>query len=560
MKRNRIFLSLGIVLLVSVFILFTNIGKNRVVSYAGETLTFLKEKCRDFDGLLGSVEGDQSKEAVRTYVEGLLTDSQLEMKGVILICNKERVLCSNYGDYRGRELDKAPFISEIKEGAQPGKLLSLRYYGSSYYGSMDHEGDYDLYVFYPSEAVFHLRSIALFYGVSLYAFFGLLFSWIRTREEKEQAIREMACQDKILISASKEERANAAKSDLLKRLNYDIHMLVNDIRGSLEMGDQYDQDLEKQRQIRKKVWDTSQRLLELLSDMVDLDRLESGTVVLEERSFDLRKLLDEVKQWAEPIAKERGILFCSREPEGNHWRVYGSPVHLKEILTHIVESAIKDNRDGDQVTFFCREIGASGRKARFEFVCTDTRSSYRKNEQGLAAAMGLTRLMKGEFHFSHDEGDQAFCRVRLTFIMDEEKKEEEKHPASVHGQKILLVEDNELNMEIAEFILRKEGMQVIKAWNGKEALERFKASAPGEIQVILMDLVMPVMDGFKASQKIRELEREDAKKVAIIALTASSYEEDVEKCRQAGMNEHLTKPLDAGNLIRVIHKYRKGLS
>lgn len=167
---------------------------------------------------MGSVEGDQSKEAVRTYVEGLLTDSQLEMKGVILICNKERVLCSNYGDYRGRELDKAPFISEIKEGAQPGKLLSLRYYGSSYYGSMDHEGDYDLYVFYPSEAVFHLRSIALFYGVSLYAFFGLLFSWIRTREEKEQAIREMACQDKILISASKEERANAAKSDLLKRL------------------------------------------------------------------------------------------------------------------------------------------------------------------------------------------------------------------------------------------------------------------------------------------------------------------------------------------------------
>jgi len=121
-KRNRIFLSVGIVLLVSVFFLFTNIGKKRAVSYAGETLAFLKEKCRDFDGLMGSVEGDQSKEAVRTYVEGLLTDSQLEMKGVILICNKERVLCSNYGDYRGRELDKAPFISEIKEGAQPGNF------------------------------------------------------------------------------------------------------------------------------------------------------------------------------------------------------------------------------------------------------------------------------------------------------------------------------------------------------------------------------------------------------------------------------------------------------
>lgn len=200
MKRNRIFLSLGMVLLISVFILFTNIGKNRAFSYTEETLGFLKEKCRGFDALMGSIEEEETKAAVRGYVEELLTGSQLEMNGVILICNKEQVLCSNYDDYRGRELDKAPFISEIEEGAQPGKLLSLHYYGCTYYGSLDHEGDYDLYVFYPSDEVFHLRNIALFYGISLYAVFSILFFWIHKKEEKEQLIREMACQDKMLTS------------------------------------------------------------------------------------------------------------------------------------------------------------------------------------------------------------------------------------------------------------------------------------------------------------------------------------------------------------------------
>lgn len=492
MKRNRIFLSLGMVLLISVFILFTNIGKNRAFSYTEETLGFLKEKCRGFDALMGSIEEEETKAAVRGYVEELLTGSQLEMNGVILICNKEQVLCSNYDDYRGRELDKAPFISEIEEGAQPGKLLSLHYYGCTYYGSLDHEGDYDLYVFYPSDEVFHLRNIALFYGISLYAVFSILFFWIHKKEEKEKLIREMACQDKMLTS-----------------------------------------------------------------DKVDMDCLPSGTVTLEQKVFDLEKLLDEVKQWAIPLAAERDVLFSSETIKAEHVKLYGSPVHLKKILTKIVGNAIKDSLSGEQVTFFCRETGASGRKARFEFVCTDTGSSCRENEQGLAVAMELTKLMNGEFHFSHDKGDKAFCRVRFTFIINEENREEERPLVSVIGRKILLVEDNELNMEIAEFILRKEGMDVIRAWNGKEALERFEASAQGEISVILMDLVMPVMDGFEASRSIRALEREDAKNVVIVALTASDYEEDAKKCRLAGMNEHLSKPLDTGNLMRVIHKYIK---
>ncbi|MFR8348490.1 MAG: response regulator [Clostridium sp.] len=181
----------------------------------------------------------------------------------------------------------------------------------------------------------------------------------------------------------------------------------------------------------------------------------------------------------------------------------------------------------------------------------------------MAVAKGLIQMMGGEIHFSDEETGEAFCRIRLPSLIDEEQAQEKdakvqeavKRPVSIRGKKILLVEDNELNMEIAEFLLRKEGAQVIRAWNGKEALECFEASAPGDISVILMDLVMPVMDGFQSAKAIRSLEREDASKVAIIALTASDYEEDAQKCRQAGMDEHLPKPLDAGNLIRVIQKY-----
>lgn len=309
--------------------------------------------------------------------------------------------------------------------------------------------------------------------------------------------------------------------------------------------------------------ETSDVLLDLISDMVDMDKLESGAVDLELRSFDMRELYEDVCQWAKELAADRGIRYHSRQLSGKNWKLYGSPSHLKQILKNVVGNAIKDNRGGDCVELSCEERQSAGGTAWFEFVCTDTRSSYRRGEPGLAVAKGLIQMMGGEIHFSDEETGEAFCRIRLPSLIDEEQAQEKdakvqeavKRPVSIRGKKILLVEDNELNMEIAEFLLRKEGAQVIRAWNGKEALECFEASAPGDISVILMDLVMPVMDGFQSAKAIRSLEREDASKVAIIALTASDYEEDAQKCRQAGMDEHLPKPLDAGNLIRVIQKY-----
>ena len=545
MRENRIsvfrkhtlgiLVALGMVLFGSVFILFTNIGKNKATVAAEETLQFIKEQ-------------SSRSEAFAEFYQGL----HLEMNGIIMICKNGLVTGSNFEEYQGKTQAEAPLIQNITEETEPDTLFSFRYYGSAYFGVFESYGENDLYVFYPVASVFFLRTLALAYVMILYILLCSVFLWLRQREEKEQEEREMACQEAVLLSATKEEKANAAKSDFLRKLSYDIRTPINGIRELVELGNRYDHDLEKQRECRKKIWETSDVLLDLISDMVDMDKLESGAVDLELRSFDMRELYEDVCQWAKELAADRGIRYHSRQLSGKNWKLYGSPSHLKQILKNVVGNAIKDNRGGDCVELSCEERQSAGGTAWFEFVCTDTRSSYRRGEPGLAVAKGLIQMMGGEIHFSDEETGEAFCRIRLPSLIDEEQAQEKdakvqeavKRPVSIRGKKILLVEDNELNMEIAEFLLRKEGAQVIRAWNGKEALECFEASAPGDISVILMDLVMPVMDGFQSAKAIRSLEREDASKVAIIALTASDYEEDAQKCRQAGMDEHLPKPLE----------------
>ena len=159
----------------------------------------------------------------------------------------------------------------------------------------------------------------------------------------------MACQEAVLLSATKEEKANAAKSDFLRKLSYDIRTPINGIRELVELGNRYDHDLEKQRECRKKIWETSDVLLDLISDMVDMDKLESGAVDLELRSFDMRELYEDVCQWAKELAADRGIRYHSRQLSGKNWKLYGSPSHLKQILKNVVGNAIKDNRGGDCV-------------------------------------------------------------------------------------------------------------------------------------------------------------------------------------------------------------------
>ena len=560
MRRNRTYVILGIILMIFAFLLFTNIGKHKVASAAARTLDYMAEQCQWLDSCLGEMEDKTAKEAVEKYASGLLTGNRPEYRGVLLICDQESVLSSNYADYQGRPLSEAPFIGAVGEGAKTGELFSVKYYGSTYYGQTEHVGDYDLYVFYPSDAVNWQRWVAIGYAFVIYAFFGILFMAIRSLDAKEQFRREMACQDNMLISLSKENQANAAKEEFFDKLSIDIRRSVNQIRREVEEGDRHDDDIQKQREMRKKVWEISGTLSDLISDMVDMDQIQSGTVILEQRSFDVSKLFAQIGKWAGKEAGIKGLEYESKPLSGQHWRVYGSPVHVEKILMNVVGNALKDNRGGDRVTLSCREIGVSDKKVTFEFTCTDTRTSFRRTEQGLNVARSLTKMMGGQIHFSDENVNREFCKIQIPFIIDDDPAWDElvkrvRRPQTIKGKQILLVEDNELNMEIAEIILQKAGAIVLRAWNGKEAVECFEESDPGDIPVILMDLIMPVMDGYKAAAAIREMDRPDAKTVTIIALTASNFDEEADKCRLNGMDAYLPKPLDSKNLVYAIERY-----
>ena len=274
MRENRIsvfrkhtlgiLVALGMVLFGSVFILFTNIGKNKATVAAEETLQFIKEQ-------------SSRSEAFAEFYQGL----HLEMNGIIMICKNGLVTGSNFEEYQGKTQAEAPLIQNITEETEPDTLFSFRYYGSAYFGVFESYGENDLYVFYPVASVFFLRTLALAYVMILYILLCSVFLWLRQREEKEQEEREMACQEAVLLSATKEEKANAAKSDFLRKLSYDIRTPINGIRELVELGNRYDHDLEKQRECRKKIWETSDVLLDLISDMVDMDKLESGAVDME---------------------------------------------------------------------------------------------------------------------------------------------------------------------------------------------------------------------------------------------------------------------------------------
>ena len=273
------------------------------------------------------------------------------------------------------------------------------------------------------------------------------------------------------------------------------------------------------------------------------------------------------------------------ENEIIHQNLIGSAEYVKRVMMNILSNAIKYNRENGSIYLSCVEIPSEQPEmATMEFVCRDTgigmteefqkyvfepfaqedsgsRTKFAGTGLGMAIAKKLVEKMGGTIAFESEKGVGTTFVIRVPFKIDPDagKREEQEDVSdkSIKGLRILLAEDNELNMEIAEFVLQSEGVDVTKAWNGQEAVERFQNSKPGEFDVILMDIMMPVMNGYEATKKIRSLDREDAKKIPIIAMTANAFAEDRIRTKEAGMDEHIPKPIDVKLLIKVIHKLVK---
>lgn len=403
------------------------------------------------------------------------------------------------------------------------------------------------------------------------------------RKIDQEKKKEAEYKQKLLETAEDAHRANLAKTDFLRRMSHDIRTPINGIQGMIAIAEHFPDNLQKQEECREKVKEASGFLLDLVNNILDMNKLESGTVELEHKSFDLLDTLQEINSIAEMNADIHGLTISVDNQKIKHRHLLGSPLHLKQILQNIDGNAVKYNRKGGSISFSATEIAGEGDMAIYKFVCADTgrgmskeflshafepfaqednsaRTAYTGTGLGLPIAKQLTEMMGGTIEVESEKNVGTTFTVTIPFELDLSYKNEitpQKIIAKreVTGTKILLVEDNELNMEIAEFILENAGMKVTTAYNGKEAVDIFAASEENQFDLILMDVMMPIMDGLEATRIIRAMNRKDAKKIPIFAMTANAFVDDIEESRKAGMNEHLSKPLDEAKLISVIKRY-----
>ena len=409
----------------------------------------------------------------------------------------------------------------------------------------------------------------------------------KARLALEEANRTLESQKAELQRAYQEARlANAAKSDFLARMSHDIRTPINGILGLSEISERYADDPVKLRELRAKSRAAAKHLLSILNDVLDMSKLESGEVELLDEPMDLEEVLDQCREINDPLAVQHQVTLRRAALTGREDRfVLGSAVHVRQILTNIVSNAVKYNRPGGTVDISAGiESGDDPEHVRFRVVVADT--GYGMSERfldklfepftreetprcahtqgtglGMAIVKKLVDKMGGTIQVESRVNEGSTFTVTLPFRRDPEKqaaKPREAGPrADLHGVHILLVEDSPLNREIAVFLLREAGAEVDVAEDGAEALRVFSQSPVGRYDILLMDVMMPVMDGCEATRRIRLLNRPDARTVPIVAMTANAFVEDVAKCRAAGMDGHIAKPLDTEKMLSTVAAFAK---
>ena len=530
-----------------------------------------------------------SPEFARNYtltIQGLLNGYSVQKDGTIIVADDGIVVASNDQSLLGQNTADNEVVQEMKKHTDSQHIYHLKNEGTGCYGIMLKQRDYYIYAYLPDTAVFHNLPLNMISVIFLYfLIFSIFWFWAyRTNltHQKMEQEKDEKYKAELLIAAKKAEAANEAKTELLQRMSHDIRTPINGICGIVNMADHYADDMEKQTEYRTKVKEASNLLLELVNDVLDMSKLESGEIVLEEIPFNLSSISREVFVVIEQMTAEQNIQIVWEKKEITHRNFIGSPGYVKRVMMNVLSNAVKYNRENGQIYISCMEIPSEQPEmTTMEFVCRDTgigmteefqkcvfepfaqehtgsRTKFAGTGLGMAIAKNLVEKMGGTITFESKEGMGTTFVIRVPFKIDPDadKREEQKDVSekSIKGLHILLAEDNELNMEIAEFVLQNEGAEVTKAWNGQEAVEIFGKSEPGEFDVILMDIMMPVVNGYEATKMIRSLDREDAKKIPIIAMTANAFTEDRIRAKEAGMDEHVAKPVDVKLLVKVIHK------
>ena len=383
------------------------------------------------------------------------------------------------------------------------------------------------------------------------------------------------------IALESEKKANQSKSAFLSRMSHDMRTPLNGITGLLKINENHFDDIDLVKENHKKMQIAADYLLSLINEVLQMSKIEEGSIPLTQEVIDFTELTNEIIVIMEQRARDRGIQmqFRSNKQGPQYPFLYGSPVHLRQIFLNIYGNCIKYNRPGGTITTVSGYTEAVDGITTYECTITDTgigmgkeflehifepfsqekddaRSMYQGVGLGMAIVKGLIDKMGGSIEIKSEEGVGSSFIIRIPFKIASApiRVKEQKTEATIENLNLLLAEDNELNAEIAEMLLSDEGAKITVVKNGLQAVKAFQENPCNYFDAILMDIMMPVMDGLTAAKTIRAAARADAKTIPIIAMTANAFQEDQEQCYKAGMNAHLAKPLNMEKVIRTIYE------
>ncbi|MFR5794709.1 MAG: ATP-binding protein [Christensenellales bacterium] len=523
-----------------------------------------------------------------------------ETSGTIVVTGGSRVVASNDETLIGGNAEEMAILRQIRQAYSSGELVRASWPEDSfrrYYGMMGCGRNFYVYVYMPEKTVFATTPQSMLFALIFYAVVLAFAKAVRFRTaqsyqerqyrvQKEYAEKLRAANAELSAAVDQADRANAAKTSFLSRMSHDIRTPLNGIIGLLQIDDAHPSDVALLTANREKMKVAANHLLSLINDVLQMSKLESGEITLAHEPLDLNRLLRDILTIVEQRAAEAGVALEYDRRQFERMKpdcVYGSPLHLRQVFLNVYGNCIKYNKVGGSVTTLCQNVSERDGIVTYRWVIRDTgigmseaflahifdpfsqehidaRSMYHGTGLGMSIVKSLIDKMGGSIEVSSREGEGSEFVITLPFEMadavpEAQEQAELEKKADVRGLHLLLAEDNELNADIIRTLLADYGITTDTAQDGRKALELFESHVPGTYAGILMDMMMPNMDGVSATRAIRALARADAKTIPIIAMTANAFDEDAKACFEAGMNAHLAKPFQMEKVVAVIAQF-----
>ena len=530
-------------------------------------------------------------------IQTLLDGYEISSTGTLLVAEDNRVAASNDPTLIGMNIFESERLMSIRRSGHADKLI--RVYApkgiEQCYGIYSHGRDYYLYAYVPARQVYTLTVMNLVITLVMYILILALvqvFRWnsakdfFMQQEHSEQEYRKSLEQKNIALqlAVQRETKANLAKREFLFNMSHDIRTPMNAIIGFTALAQTHIDDRGQVEDYLKKISVSSQHLLSLINDVLDMSRIESGKVTLEAKPVHLPELVHELRDIVQAVVSKKDLSLTLDTVGVENEDIIADPLRLEQILINVLANAVKFTPDGGQISLWIvQKDTAPAGYADFEFHIKDNgigmseefqkhifeqfareRTSTVSKIQGTGLGMAITKslvdMMGGRITVKSEQGKGSEFTISLRFPIGEAKTEQTPPAAKASaftGKKLLVVEDNELNLEIASTLLKEAGFEVDTAENGKVAVEKVEAASADRYDLILMDIQMPEMDGYESTRRIRALP--DTKKAAlpIVAMTANAFEDDRKNALRAGMNGHIAKPLDIQKLFQVLSELLK---